>query len=411
LLIAAHATLFLPFLGQPWMETARWVLFVALIAILFLIRSAVVVRGIQRISAFFILFLGAAGIRLLSTAWSPDPIYTFMRGLSLIFLAFLVAYLVEMIVSSGQLRVINTGIIIWIALLILPGLVLYAAGVKTVPFSEVEMELGVLNRYSGILGNPNQIAICGAVMGPLVLAAFLERRQWWLLAVYIAILASVYLSGSRSGALAQIAAIVAVPAFANRQLWPSIIIVGLLGLSLLHPSVRDGAKDFFARGNAETIEEIGANRTSRWTEGFKSIMKRPLLGQGYGIGGMPLIGAHPTEIDRGYPLHNSFMQLLQENGILGAIPVVGILVGLGLSLLKRGKNVHPTDRWIYAGFASAVLCGLVSSLFESWLLSVGNLGTLPFWICCAVVWLLANVPAPNHRTGPRIVPAPGWDRR
>ena len=395
----------------------RWILFILLVLFVIGTRSKIISRGANYLRGFTAVFFMMAMVRLASTLWSSDPAYTAMRGLSLVTMGILVCYFVGELRTRKQISILNYTLIAWLFFLIVPGLLLYSVGIKTAPFSEFEMERGWHARYSGILGNPNQIAICAAVLGPLVIASWLDSKKPWLIGLYLATIISVYLCGSRAGLLTQVLALITVPALASRKMSVGAWIVVVLVFALLNPIVLDEAKEYITRGKSGGLEEVASNRSSRWELGVESLKKRPLLGQGYGIGGVPKSERlSKTGVDRGYPLHNSYLQALQENGIIGTIPFLLILIMVLKVIVSRNGQITNELRYLHAGFASAFLCGCGSAFFESWMVSVGNLGTLPFWCACGVVVSISKRPGLRSRSQKRFHPrgasrevrTPGW---
>ncbi len=294
------------------------------------------------------------------------------------------------------------GYVLISVLFFVPGLIFLAAGINQLPLMSLPLFTGLEEgwsvRYAGILGNPNQIGICAAVLVPVIFSKALEkpkkRKFCWLLLGLV--FYSVFLSGSRNGLLSSgigCAAVIILAGYGNR--WVRVIAV-VCALSLAVTLNLALFKEYFtrAKGKRVTVEEAGQNRLSRWEVGLKSIKKRPVGGQGIGIGGVPKNGyVKPTGIDTGYPLHNSYLQITQEIGLLGLIPVMlALMYGIHASLRKNRLIARSASlRHNYAGFAGVILAGTASAVFESWLIAPGNLGTMPFWCAFGVVSVVASM--------------------
>jgi O-antigen ligase len=77
--------------------------------------------------------------------------------------------------------------------------------------------------------------------------------------------------------------------------------------------------------------------------------------------------------------HNGILMNLAETGVLGTLPLVAILVSCGKAMVRHLRN--PAMHFAIA----LVACGLVESLAEVMLFSMGNPGSLMFMLAVAVL--------------------------
>lgn len=406
LLALLLGVLYLPFVNGAF-DNLRWVLFSALIGAFLIFRLGDLA---EPTSQTLLWLLGAnAGLRVLSIFWSPDPGYTLLRAISL---ASMCIFLVVFAARACQARHFRQGMAVlagYGGLLLLVTGVVYFAGWKYLPWNGYAVYRGVgEGRFCGIFGNPNQIGICAAVSVPLMVGLWMEnrRRVWWLGLALLSVFL-VLQSESRAGVLALLAGTAGM--FLVYQRRAKGLILGVVALVSLVAMFGDtsalerGFASFASRGETTelNVEEIADNRMTRWTLGWQSIQKHFILGQGYGIGGVS-DGVDPrlTDYDIGYPLHNSFLQVWQENGLAGLLLFLALIGGLYHRLLFREIAVPAGELHLLAGGLGVALAGVVSAFFESWLFSVGNLGTLPFWACMTLLWVRTGMESAKEEVTP-----------
>lgn len=396
--LLVFASLFLPFIRFEW-DTLRWVCLLAVALPWVLINLGRVFKpAIPR--GLLLLLLATVLLRVASTLWSPLRGYTAMRSISLtVLFVFLFAFCTRVVVH-GRLRLVAYVIALITAVCIIPGVVLWAAGYTLVPISGFELWKG--QRFSGILMNPNQIGVCVAVCLPLVTALWWERkRRLWLVVLIAACLLSLVYAESRAGMLGTVLGIATFFAVGWRVRWFVVLggfalFLGWLAINLSHDlelaafSYATHRDPTYLRDNPDeiSVQRVAATRLRQWLPGWRLVKQRPILGQGYGVGGTGARAAGGQEF--GYALHNSYLQVWQENGLVGLLLLAAIVLVVLWRILKSfaiPKSLPTSLLW--AGLAGSCVGGLADCFFESWLLSVGNLGTLPFW---TIVMLLCSAP-------------------
>ncbi|MDP0501752.1 MAG: O-antigen ligase family protein [Verrucomicrobiota bacterium JB022] len=391
--------LYLPLINGG-LDDVRWVLFSALIGGFMLFRTGDLMNPAGQTLLWL---LGAnAGLRLFSVFWSPDQAYTLLRAISI---SCMCGFLVVLASRAHELRHFRASIKVvagYGAALAVVSSIVYFAGWKALPWNGYEVYRGIHGgRFAGVFGNPNQIGICAAVTVPLMIGLWLEKKKhiWWLafaaLAFYM-----VLQSQSRAGILALAAASAGMLLVYQRQakglILGGMLLVVLFAMFADTSAIEKGFASFASRGETTefNVEDVAENRLTRWTLGWLSIQKHFVLGQGYGIGGVS-DGVDPrlTDYDQGYPLHNSFLQVWQENGVVGLLLFLALVGWLYGRILLSDFPMPKGSQHLIAGCTGVAMGGMVSAFFESWLFSVGNLGTMPFWACMALLWMRTN-PAP-----------------
>ncbi|KAF0096305.1 MAG: hypothetical protein E1N59_272 [Puniceicoccaceae bacterium 5H] len=385
--------LYLPLINGAYSEV-RWVLFSAIIGGFMLFRIGDLMNPYTQTLLWM---LGAnAGLRVLSVFWSPDQTYTLLRGISLACMSVFLVVLGSQAVRSSHFRATLRVVAGYGALLALVSGIVYFAGWKALPWNGYEVYRGIHGgRFAGVFGNPNQIGICSAVTVPIMLGLWLEnkKRVWWLGFIILAIFLVIQ-SQSRAGVLALAAASAGMLLVYQRQ--AKGLILGGMALVIAFFMFADTSgierafASFASRGESTqfNLEEVADNRLTRWNLGWLSIQKHMVFGQGYGIGGVS-DGVDPrlTDYDQGYPLHNSFLQVWQENGILGLLLFIVLMGVIYWRILMTDFPMPKGTQHLLAGCMGVAMGGVVSAFFESWLFSVGNLGTMPFWACMVLLWM------------------------
>ncbi len=426
---AAAVSLYLGFTTFDVFQTGKWIC-LGLVALW-------IGRG-RRLGAlsrpFFRGAMAVVGCCAFSVTYSADPFRSaqLVVALSLIFLVVMLLLAgptgrkgnrIDVRQLAFQVENLTWGYVLVAAIFFVPGMTCLVLGVSHPPFLSDELftglDFGRNVRFAGILGNPNQIGICAAVLSPVVFAKALERPSerilCWVLLGMIGY--SVWISGSRNGLLSVVVGcslVLVLAGYGNRVLRLCAVVVVLILVVMFNAALFE---EYFTRSKGgAVIEEVAGNRLPRWTCGIESISKRPLLGQGYGVGGVPKSGfVEPYAVDTGYPLHNSYLQVTQEVGILGLVTVL-LFVGCGvfLSLWRNPWIANSAAlRHNFGGFAAAVVAGAFSAVFESWLLAPGNLATLPFWCAVGVVTSIAvfarrHAESTRRKSKRRIRPGMAW---
>jgi O-antigen ligase len=162
-----------------------------------------------------------------------------------------------------------------------------------------------------------------------------------------------------------------------------LIIVGLLAFSSVLPQLRGMVKSTetitgpgFAKHFKQRIsrmlsgnDETFAMRIALWNGGWEVFKDYPLTGCGFKC--VDLVHSQypdPTgHIKNLRGMHNNFVQLAVDTGILGLSAWIGIWVGFfGLlyKLAKTQKNNH-SEGWLIYGSSASVIAFLAAGIFET----------------------------------------------
>jgi hypothetical protein len=109
-------------------------------------------------------------------------------------------------------------------------------------------------------------------------------------------------------------------------------------------------------------------RTAFWEDGIKLFLQRPLLGNGVGSFETALSSVQSFYYETKY-IHNHYIQVLEECGVVGFVPFVGALIAMVVLLWKKRKEERWEFREMYAPLWAAMVMLLTHISFE---LSLSN---------------------------------------
>ena len=419
---------------QPWnlpaVRDVRWFalaeLGVVALAVL-LIRPRPQVLLLPHVLAGALLVAVALG----SAAWAADSRVSAARAASFGFLL-----LVGWAIAAGtRVRVERVGGVVLAVLAAVT--VIAAAGIVELWHSYDQAVLpatiGRGARYNGIGENPNQVAMLLALAIPLALWAYFEARTRPA-KVGVAVLAlfldgSLVASGSRGAIAAAFAGCTAFVLFALRR--RRVVLVAVLaaafGLNLLATQLPRQSKT-----NPELYQEFGSTpplsrqdlnwrlpleselgfpgvnatptirrklvfssgRRQAWEGAVRQAWDRPLLGYGFGMEERAFVDRYYLFVSS--RVENSFISTLLQLGPLGVALLV-FVIGAALRAWLLAARKLPDDVARVAGACGAVVvAGVALAITQSYLTSVGNPVSPPFWIA---LFLLGAISAEAGGSG------------
>jgi hypothetical protein len=405
----------------------RWV---TLAGLTFVAVAYATTRPGRRIRPDPLVWLAVAlpAVALASAAWSPHVALTLGRAFALLLL-FVAAGAIAF--GSGGSERAARGVLL--ALLVGAAAVAVGGGIDLVLEPDralIPATTGSPARYNGLGGNPNMMAMLLAVCLPLAVWAFLESRSVLgraaCVATFLVFDASIVASGSRGallGSAAGVAALGLALPFGRRV--RAVLVVGAVGLLVLNLGLtqlprhadRDpvlnpefGSRVPLGPRDAQFIlpleSELGfppegfdaetrsrslfgtSGRSEAWEGALEQILERPALGYGFGT-------EDRVFVDRFYAFYSSNV----ENSFLGTALQLGA-VGLGLllaligAIVARGivavRSLDGPANLVAAACLGVVTAGVVVGLTQSYLTSIGNPATAPFWLSAFLLAALAS---------------------
>lgn len=403
-------------------HTARWALLIVLLV-------AAGARGVRRRTLVPAMAPAAAatalvGLALVSTAWSVSPRLSVERAVSLG-----VLFAVALLLAGAEERPTRllAGLVGGAAAVAVAGLLVlgvdHAAAVQAASLESPA-------RYRGLGQDANTAGLLFALALPLALGLAAARRSLRLsggcaLAAALFV-GSIVASGSRGalfagGAGAFVAAVAARPTL-RRALIPGAVVVAAVvaGLfvqnvpkALAHasgpPAPLPPAAQIQPRHgylNAEATYPLdadvggplpgggqppitrgffgGSGRVAAWKGAGHQVLQRPFLGFGFGTEGQVFVDRYYYFVG-GSP-EDSYLGISLQLGLVG----LAVLVALFLTLAAFIPRALARRRSFAAACAGTLAAGLVIAVVQSYLYSVGNIGTSTLWIAAFLLPQLAR---------------------
>ena len=314
------------------------------------------------------------------------PSVTITKAISMLLLWLAVAVAIPLGLRDDR-DLVRT--VFWIgviaAVTVIAGLVLTAAGL--VPW------LDAAGRFRGILLSANTLGYFVAPILPaMVILASRPQREGSRLVLIVAtsaIAIGLALSGSRAGALASTAGVLAslVASGATGQTRQArrtfvVVTLGAAVATLVFSSLQirnEGAsgEGFFQLGT-------GSLRSVVWSDGLRLISEQPLVGHGFATTEVLIPGVQDMSQGTIFgSVHNSYLEAGIDLGWIGTL-WLGWLGFSGLVAAWRVSRSASPHRWIGAMLFGPIVGGMINGVFESGLLAAGGLISFHFWFMVAM---------------------------
>ena len=405
-------------------QSARWVGLMAVCALSLAIGG--LARPTRQAADFLrlITLAGAlVGVAFLSTAWSMAPRLTVERSATLLLLFLTSAALAYAVSADAEIWP-------WVLVAILAGAVAVCLiGLLVLAFDRahaLQWAYPARVRYQGIGQNPNTVPMLAAVAFPVSLwwAVNAPRRAYRIGAVLACLLLFGTIAASASrGALVAAAAAAIVYGLLGYGSWvPRAAAVGLaaamvvvaLGVSKGMPykptpvgagaGSGAGAGHGKGKGGGETsqpaalnlyfpgalYDELGrpkrsgetqqrtifgsSGRVQAWLGAIHQGDARPVAGFGFGTEERVFADRYYTF--QGSRPENSYVGIYLQLGLVGVV----LLLAMWLVLARAMGRLLRANEEIGAACAGVVIAGLVLTVVQSYVYSVGNIAAISFWV-------------------------------
>ena len=324
------------------------------------------VRKIKMFDCFAIAFIFYA---FLSVSYSPFRHLTLERATTLLLLYVSIFWIIwKYAYTEGPEKVVD--LVLWATMLIV-----LASYLKLFIHPAQAFKLG---RFAGIFGNPNTVGMTFSILLPLSIWQYFDTKKKAALFLFFLMLIGILLSASRSSINAMVVSMGYFIYARSEKYRPLVFFFSMSFILILAWIIETLLKQFFI--NYFRVETIptAAGRIEFWSIGLGLISSRPIFGYGFGIEEKlfslkHIIGYEGVEIH----FHNSYLGMALQLGIIGFLIFFGPLFML---LFKEIFSRKSSDTLLRCALQASIIAGLVVSFFESWLYSVGNCQTFPFWI-------------------------------
>lgn len=277
---------------------------------------------------------------------------------------------------------------------------------------------GQTDRASGPIGDPNDFAFLMATVLPLAAYLIFVDRRWrsvWVACVPV-IFAAMLATLSR-GALVALGAMFLWAILTRRIKFGSLLVaagvviaVFVAGLLLWGPLINERLQ----QKGAIAAENV-ASRQALWDGAFHMWMDNPLTGVGpqqFGVESPNYVHDNPVLLQDPV-VHNTYLQILAEEGGPALLAFLAFLAGSWVSLMRARRRFLAHEDRDGASLATAVEAALVIAIVAGFFLTED--AALPFWFLGALAALAPmlaprGVPTPSPARAPE-VEAPALQRR
>ncbi|MEK7539802.1 MAG: O-antigen ligase family protein, partial [Patescibacteria group bacterium] len=317
-----------------------------------------------------LIFMGLAWLSLINAPNTERSIVV------LTFTAFTILvslFLPNILTSEAKLKTMLTVIIIGMGVTCAFGIYQFAGDLAGLPTSLT----GLRDLYTkDILGFPR---IQSTALEPLYFANYLLLPLSLLLTLFLKkhspfsrnvsivllLLAGInfVLTVSRGGYIAGAVSVLFIAAFTLRQLFTlrnlvtvAVIVVLVGGISVRFLNQGEALEKFVVHAQNIFGGASYSERVETYEIAYRAILEHPLLGIGMGSFG-PYASYHPYVVpSQGYQIvNNEYLELAAENGILGLVAFVVILVTLAVRTVKAYRQTQSS--WL-----KSVIIGLSAAL-------------------------------------------------
>jgi O-antigen ligase len=233
-------------------------------------------------------------------------------------------------------------------------------------------------RLAGAAGDPNVLAAC--LVAAIVLAGALaaSTNQLWARAALVAtipiLVAGLVTSQSRGGAIAAVLTVlVAFVVFKRGRLHVAAITLLTVGAAIMWFSTTPGAWE-----RVTTYDAGGSGRSVLWTGAWRTTEDHPIGGVGLNNfrDVAPDYAREPGSFqdvrvlaEEPHFVHNTYLQLLAENGVIGLLLYLGFGLGCLHAAWRAARWFGVLGRGVLETLARAVLVAGISMLIAGFFLS------------------------------------------
>ncbi len=344
-----------------------------------------------------VLVLALVAVMLISTTWSPTPLYSLAAAVTW-GCVWLFGLALARRLSETE---ILTGVVLGLALLVLPSLLIWPFGTGITEVSPGST--GEADRLRGVLDHPIPLGVAGALLAALSLVLMGQERRgrrwrWGLLMAAGAV--AVAASQSRIPALAALLAYLVVWARmrGGLGLLIPVAVLGIGGVVAVESSL--GWHHLLPEALVRAISRSGnltevfslSGRIHIWDYVLARIDEAPLFGHGFASGGEVMKGFHLWTLNH---THNAYLQALLYLGFFGAVPLALALIAQLWLFLTRPSPLRDV----------VLVYVLLQGVTEQSMLS--NLPSLPVILWSISLGLAGAAYARRVRTPARAAPPAG----
>jgi len=267
-----------------------------------------------------------AVVAVISCPISPQPVYSLA-------LSFKLCLIVLTLCAMGEAIADEAGILKLFAALFVGTLITILAEVVA-PFvgPGPVFQDGRFGNMIGLSGT------CGLLLILSVLFLWLKKNPWFLLCGIFSVVVMM-LAGTKGGMVASFVSLMMFFVLLKRPaqaLAVSSVFSIIFALCILFTPLGNSLQKYSESGNASTL----TGRTNLWNAVWPEIESKPILGHGYRASRFVSEEVEGAFAEAGN-MHNSFLEVLYNNGLAGLVPILLINVLIVVNL--RGVLIRPPN--------------------------------------------------------------------
>lgn len=227
--------------------------------------------------------------------------------------------------------------------------------------------------YSSFYTNPNIFGYYCMVLLCYLLFVKKSQKKMYVCFYWLCCIAGISLANSRaiiiiSFIIIAIFIFYKLPPRGRYILFPAVLAMAIIVLYFV-----------FKSGMLSDAEFL-TGRLEMWNEMIEAIKKYPLFGIGFSASTKYLVGNLQHRVGS----HNSYLSILCENGIIGFIVFLFILILISTYILKNMKNKYNNMDKIYLFSVCIILSSLPYAFFENQFMILDSRNIL-WMLCCLIV--------------------------
>jgi O-antigen ligase len=293
-------------------------------------------------------------VAMLSSLLSPKPLYSAALAFKLCVIVLTLNAMAEAIEDESGIYRLFTGLF-WGTLIVVSADVL-------APLLGPGAVFTPDGRFGAMIGLSGA---CGMLLLLSLLFLWLKKNPVFLLCAVYAVVVMM-LAGTKAGIVASFVSLMMFFLFLKRPaqaIAVSFVFTGIFILCVAFTPLGKSLEKYTESGNAGTL----TGRTNLWDATWPEIKSHAITGKGYRASRF-LSAEVPGAFQEAGNMHNSFLEVLYNNGVLGLVPIV--MVNLLIVANLRAVVIRPPNLQVryYAAAALALythllIWGLVATTF------------------------------------------------
>ncbi len=244
-----------------------------------------------------------------------------------------------------------------------------------------EGEFMNFERFNGVTISPNAIGIFSAMILPIVLWNFHDKRSLVSLFLLVAVVFSFFYSFSRDAFICSVIGS-SIYFYLTMRRHRTLIVVGAI-FAIMLMVVYVELFNLFLPASLVRVDNLAllGGRVEAWQAALELIREHPWRGYGFGVEEFLFERfRYVFQVHAGGHVHNSFLGLALQ---LGWIPPAIFYLAMVIFLFKSFRKILELEsefRPLMGALYASIFCSFLISFFESWIYSAGGILAFPFFI-------------------------------